>query len=1020
MADYKNNYTTVAPDSNAIVADKQFTGYDNIRVIKSGDSEDEKSSETGSNAAILVKNKSVIDITDSYITSTAKYGNGIFCKDEGTQVILKRNKIDTNAEYAPAITIVENGIIESDNNTISTSGINSPAVESKGNKIVLTGGSYTTNNYNSPTVSTTADVDLLYIDNLTAHQSDAIRINGNCIVNMQQCVLNVSGDVYNEKEDLLDISAVRMNSEEYDESKVFGFVSNGSTINVNSTAGFNLFDVANGKADIALTKTKITGMNSNTNLLIVERDTFENGGDVEFTANNQILVGRITVDEFSKLHFVVKNSSSFTGKINSNGQNGEISVDISNGSWTLTGDSYVSEFSTNDQSVLTLNGYKLYVNGKAYGEDEPDTPDNPDEEPTEFTETYISTKDDDNAYSITDDTAILKTVKVEKTGDSYEDDSDLYGSNAGVLAVSASLSITDKSRINTDGYQAFGVASRLASEVVLDNIKITTKGEKSDGILASVGGNITTTNITVETSGNKSPAIGTVKKEDSDDYNSYININSGEFMTHGENSPVVELKEDAVNPRQSISLINATLKSDQGYGIVINGAQKKVNIESTVITSKEASLKVNGVNDTVVKAISEKSTFIDGVEFTDATAELTFKNSNINKGINVENSKVNILANSGSINGDISIDSSSTLDIIANNSANIQGTINSANIKGGKISLTLKRSRWILTGDSYIDNLDVDKYSTIYVGQYTLYVSGVASNLVVGSVVNYQSEDKTVNEEDVVIIEKTTIKGETFLTLYDTDDRTTFNNVKPEETTFTGRVIDIEPILQEIDQLARNDKKGEVVDGDTIIVPASDRNAILLEGENDPKVYKDITIKKTGDSNNEKEDDNAAVLVKDGNDLTLENSTIETAATYSPGVVAEGENTKVTLNDVSIKTNSNHSNGISAKDKATVNGNQVKIETIDSFSDGIRVDHATVSINGGSISANGGQSYPVKVIDGSLTLSGVSIINNRSIPTIDITGDSTVVLKNGYIGNSSSEISNGGIYIHNELPKVEE
>ena len=64
----------------------------------------------------------------------------------------------------------------------------------------------------------------------------------------------------------------------------------------------------------------------------------------------------------------LKDSSSFEGAINTDGQEGEVYVELdSDSTWKLTGDSYITSL-TCDADSIDLNGYKLYVNGKEYEE----------------------------------------------------------------------------------------------------------------------------------------------------------------------------------------------------------------------------------------------------------------------------------------------------------------------------------------------------------------------------------------------------------------------------------------------------------------------------------------------------------------------------------------------------------------------------------------------------------------------------------------------------------------------------
>ena len=72
--------------------------------------------------------------------------------------------------------------------------------------------------------------------------------------------------------------------------------------------------------------------------------------------------GGIAVDDVSTLNLYLKNKSAFSGAINTDGQSGDIYVEIEDGStWTLTDDSYVSGLTVSKGSAIDLNGHKLYV-----------------------------------------------------------------------------------------------------------------------------------------------------------------------------------------------------------------------------------------------------------------------------------------------------------------------------------------------------------------------------------------------------------------------------------------------------------------------------------------------------------------------------------------------------------------------------------------------------------------------------------------------------------------------------------
>jgi hypothetical protein len=91
-----------------------------------------------------------------------------------------------------------------------------------------------------------------------------------------------------------------------------------------------------------------------------------NGGIVTFDLSKQTLSGDIYVDSISTLDMNLSDSSSFSGAINADGtQAAALAVTIdSSSTWTLTADSYITEFNGSLDNVVT-NGHTLYVNGSA-------------------------------------------------------------------------------------------------------------------------------------------------------------------------------------------------------------------------------------------------------------------------------------------------------------------------------------------------------------------------------------------------------------------------------------------------------------------------------------------------------------------------------------------------------------------------------------------------------------------------------------------------------------------------------
>ena len=90
-----------------------------------------------------------------------------------------------------------------------------------------------------------------------------------------------------------------------------------------------------------------------------------NGAQVEFTADDQALSGKILVDTISPLNLTLKNGSSFTGTINI-ASNAEGSTAVSDNAvvtigsgctWTLTGDCAITSLTNN--GTINFNGYTI-------------------------------------------------------------------------------------------------------------------------------------------------------------------------------------------------------------------------------------------------------------------------------------------------------------------------------------------------------------------------------------------------------------------------------------------------------------------------------------------------------------------------------------------------------------------------------------------------------------------------------------------------------------------------------------
>lgn len=377
---------------------------------------------------------------------------------------------------------------------------------------------------------------------------------------------------------------------------------------------------------------------------------------------------------------------------------------------------------------------------------------------------YSSTTADENALLARGDINVsVSNVNVTKTGDSDGgDSSNFYGNNSAVIAKDGANLALDNITVTTNADGANGVfsyggsattnnSSSDGTTVTISNSSITTTGDNAGGIMTTGGGTTNATNLTINTSGTSSAAIR------SDRGGGKVNVEKGTYTTTGQGSP-------SIYSTAGITVKDATLVAKASEGIVIEGANT-VTIENCDLT--DSNTKLNGQSTTYKNIFLYQSMSGDA---SNGTATFTAKNSNIttNNGdtfyitnttatINLENNTIinndstgNFLraqkdswgksgSNGGNVTlkmtnqkaeGNIVIDSISTLDMEMAESSYYEGTINGAN-EAKSITLKLDSTSKIkLTGDSYVTSLeDADTtYSNIDFNGYTLYVNGVAIN----------------------------------------------------------------------------------------------------------------------------------------------------------------------------------------------------------------------------------------------------------------------------------------------------
>ena len=361
---------------------------------------------------------------------------------------------------------------------------------------------------------------------------------------------------------------------------------------------------------------------------------------------------------------------------------------------------------------------------------------------------YSSNTGSESALLVTGGTSTLSNMNVTKTGDSSGDEADFYGTNAAVLVKDGTLNINGGT-ITTNGSHANGVFAYSNGKINISDSTIKTTSNNSGAVMVTGGGTLTANNVTAETDGNSSAPIR------SDRGGGTLTVNGGTYISHGTGSPVIYSTAD-------ITVNDATLTSTSSEGVVVEG---KNSVTLNNVTMEATNTKLNGNSETY------KSIFIYQSMSGDAevgTSAFTAKNSKItnNKGeiifvtntntvIELENNEiinndltggflkigaakwgtsgsnggnVTLNATNQKVEGNIYVDSISTLKMSLSNGSSYIGKINEEN-SAKSISITLDSSSTLtLTGDSYITSLNnaLSDNSNINLNGYTLYVNGKA------------------------------------------------------------------------------------------------------------------------------------------------------------------------------------------------------------------------------------------------------------------------------------------------------
>ncbi len=377
--------STTADENTILVNTTDDVTITNSTVTKTGVSDGgDNCNFYGQNAAVLVEGGSTTTLTNLTVTSDAKGANGIFSyggnggqnggDGDGTKVIIKDTTITTTGDGAGGTMTTGGGTTNAYNLTVTTNGQSSAAIRTDrgGGTVYVDGGTYTSNGLGSPAIYSTAEIHVANAT-LVSNLSEGVCIEGLNSIELTDCDLTANNTKCNGNATFMDTIMIyqSMSGDAATGNSTFA-MTGGSLTSKNG----HMFHVTNTNADIELNGVKLTNEDA-ANVLISVCDDGWNGGNNKaiFNAKAQDLVGAVLVGNNSTLALNLTEGTTFEGYVNGNIVNatnqtvstevGTVAVTLDNNStWTLTADSYVTEFNGTAANVIA-NGHTLYVKGTA-------------------------------------------------------------------------------------------------------------------------------------------------------------------------------------------------------------------------------------------------------------------------------------------------------------------------------------------------------------------------------------------------------------------------------------------------------------------------------------------------------------------------------------------------------------------------------------------------------------------------------------------------------------------------------
>ena len=332
----------------------------------------DNSSFYGVGAAVLATDGTAY-VKGSTVTTDSKGGAGLFAYGDGT-VYAADTDITTQQDTSGGIHAAGGGKLYAWDLNVETNGESSAAIRSDrgGGRMVVDGGTYTSNGVGSPAVYCTADIAVNNAE-LTANGSEAVCIEG--LNSLRLYNSNLTGNMSDDDQNDTTWTVILYQSMSGD-SEVGNstFQMDGGTI-ISKNGG--LFYTTNTECTIALKDVDITYNDDSEFFLQCTGNNNQrgwgqsgaNGSDCNFTADSQDMKGNVIWDSISDLDFYMTNGSILEGAfVNDesnagNGGDGYCNVVIDKDStWTVTDDSTITSLS-NAGTITDADGKTVSIVG---------------------------------------------------------------------------------------------------------------------------------------------------------------------------------------------------------------------------------------------------------------------------------------------------------------------------------------------------------------------------------------------------------------------------------------------------------------------------------------------------------------------------------------------------------------------------------------------------------------------------------------------------------------------------------